>query len=145
MKITIEQLENFSPEVTLSINNLLIQLNPESKMLNDEDVKKIIEEPSNRLFVAKDTEINKIIGMVLVAVFSAPSGRKALLEDLVVDESYRGKGIGEKLANAVINQARKEDVARLDLTSNFKRIRANELYQQIGFKKRDTNVYRLEL
>ncbi|MEK7060924.1 MAG: GNAT family N-acetyltransferase, partial [Patescibacteria group bacterium] len=63
--------------------------------------------------------------------------------DIVVDEEYRGKGIGTKLITAAINQARKEGVKHIDFTSRPQRVAANRLYQRLGFKKRETNVYRL--
>ena len=145
MEIAIEQLKTFSTDITQVLNGLLMQLNPGSKKLNDEDVKEGIESSASRFFVAREPVNNKIVGMLTLVVFSAPSAKKCLLEDIVVDKDYQGKGIGTKLITKAISQARKEGVARLDLTSNPKREAANRLYQQLGFKKRDTNVYRIEL
>lgn len=145
MEIILERLVTFTPEIMQTINNLLMQLNPDSKILSQEYAKDMIEGDSNRIFVARESVGNKIVGMLTLIIFCAPSAKKGQLEDVVVDENYRGKGIGEKLIIAAINQAREENVKRLDLTSNPKRVAANSLYQRLGFKIRDTNVYRMEL
>lgn len=144
MEIMIEQLKTFSPDITQAINNLLVQLNPCSRTLSDENVKEIIG-GSSRLLVARETVNNKIVGMLTVIVSSVPSARKGFLEDIVVDKNYQGKGIGKKLIAQAINQAREEGVARLEFTSNPKRVAANKFYEHLGFKIRDTNVYRIEL
>lgn len=145
MEIIIEQLKTFSPGINKVFNDLLDQLSPGFKIFSDEDVKKIIAEPSNHLFVAKDFKDTKIVGMVMIVIVNTLLRRKALLEELVVDENYRENGIGKKLIDFAINQARKEGAVHLELTSNPKRIEANKLYQELGFEKRDTNVYRIEL
>jgi len=71
--------------------------------------------------------------------------KKGLLEEIVVDKDYRGKGIGRKLIETAIDLARGEKVTRLELTSHPKRIEANKFYEHIGFKKRDTNAYRMDI
>jgi ribosomal protein S18 acetylase RimI-like enzyme len=145
MEIIIEQIKTFSPDMTESIGNLLIQLNPGSQKPNDESVKKAIERPGNHFIVAREIINNKIVGMLTVIIFDIFSGKKGSLEDLVVDENHRGKGIATKLMNYAVDFARKEGLARLDFTSNPKRVEANNLYQHLGFEKRDTNVYRINL
>lgn len=145
MEITIEQLKTFSPDITQTLNNLLAQLNPNLKKLSNENVKEIIRAQSNRLFVVKEPVDNKIVGMLTLAILTAPSGKRGLLEDIVVDKEYRRKGIGTKLITTALNVARKEGVVYLDFTSRPTRIAANNLYQHLGFKKRDTNVYRIKL
>lgn len=143
MEITIEQIKTFSQDLTPALNNLLKQLNQEAASLDDKDVMGIIESSPNRLFVArKDREI---IGMLTLIVFRSAFAKKGLLEDIVVDERYRGKGVGTKLILAAIDKARNEGVTHLDFTSNPERIAANKLYEHLGFEKRDTNSYRIKL
>lgn len=145
MEITVEQVKELTPDITKVINNLLRQLSPDSRILNDEDVKKIIKDISNYFFVARETVGNKIVGMLTLIIFNTPSAKKALIEGVVVDQNYQGKGIGAMLVERAIDKAREEGVMRIELTSNPKRIQANSLYQRLGFKKRDTNVYEMEL
>jgi ribosomal protein S18 acetylase RimI-like enzyme len=143
MEIKVEQLKIFSSEVTGALNYLLVQLNPGSKILNDVDVKNVVENLSNRFFVARID--NKIIGMLTLIVVNTFSAKKGLFEDLVVDKNFQGRGIGTKLINEAIGQARKEGIVRIDFTSSPERIAANKLYESLGFKKRNTNIYRIDL
>lgn len=145
MEIIIEQLKTFSQGVTEAINHLLKQLNPQARILSDEDEKEIINDTSNRIFVVRESVGNKIIGMLTLIIINAQFVKKGILEDIVVDENYRGKGIGAKLINEAISLARHEKVSYIDFTSNPEKVAANNLYQRLGFKKRDTNAYRIEL
>lgn len=145
MEITIEQLKVFSSDVTEVLNDLLVQLNPASKPLNDEDVKEIIEGSSNRFFVAREPVSNKIVGMLTLIIYRIPVWKKGWIEDLVVDKEYRNKGIATKLINYAIKNAKTKGVSSLNFTSRPERETANILYKKLGFKKRDTNVYRIIL
>lgn len=145
MEIIIEQLKIFSPDITDMINNLLKQLNPSARTLSDEDEKKIIGDVSNRILVARESVGNKIVGMLTLIIINAQFVKKGLFEDIVVDENHRGRGIGAKLINEAINKARNEKVSYIDFTSSPEKATANDFYQRLGFKKRDTNVYRIEL
>jgi ribosomal protein S18 acetylase RimI-like enzyme len=144
MEIKIEQLKEFAPNITQELNVLLKQLKPESEVLENGDVKRVIEDHSVRLLVAKNPD-NEIIGMLILATFSTFLPKKGFLEELVVDKNYQGKGIGKKLVEMAIKLAREDGIVHLELTSNPKRVAANNLYQHLGFEKRDTNVYRIKL
>jgi len=144
MEITIEQLKTFTPNLVVVFNSLLNQLKPDSKTFREEDIKKVIEDSSVRLLIAKNSD-NKIVGMLILATFSTFLPKKGFLEEIVVDKNYQGKGIGKKLVETAIKFAREDGIVRLELTSNPKRIVANKFYQHLGFEKRDTNVYRIEL
>lgn len=145
MKIYIEQLSSSSIELIKPLNKLLKQLDNAVTSLTKEDLKQMITSSAHRLFVARRLENKEIIGMLTMVVFRIPFAKKGLLEDLVVDKQYRGKGVGTKLITTAINKACKERVAYLDFTSRPTRVAANKLYQRLGFKKRDTNIYRIIL
>ena len=145
MEIKIEQLKTFSENITPEINSLLTQLDSNPKTLSNKDVQEIIENSSNRFFVARESINNKIVGMLTLAVLYAPSDKKGLFEDVVVDSKYRRLGIGKKLISSAINKARKEKIRCIDFTSRPERVEANKLYQHLGFKKRDTYVYRIKI
>lgn len=140
--ISIEQLKDFTPQVTESINNLLKQLNPQARVLTEADVREIIAMQTNRLFVAKEHATGQIIGMITLITYIIPYAKKALLEDFVISESYRSHGIGSQLMKFAIQKARDERVKYIELTSNPTREAANLFYQKMGFQKRETNVYR---
>jgi ribosomal protein S18 acetylase RimI-like enzyme len=80
-----------------------------------------------------------------LAFYRIPTGLKAWIEDVVVDESARGKGVGEVLNRAAIDEARRRGAKNVSLTSRQSRETANRLYQRLGFEPYDTNVYRLKL
>jgi ribosomal protein S18 acetylase RimI-like enzyme len=86
-----------------------------------------------------------IVGSLTLVTFRIPTGIRAWIEDVVVDESARGHGVGEALNQAAIEEARRKGAVTVDLTSRPSREAANRLYQRIGFVQRDTNVYRYSL
>lgn len=145
MEFYIEQLKTFSPDITQIINDLLAQLNPISKKLKDGDAKEIIEGSSNRLFIARRSDNKEIVGMLTLIAYRIPVWKKGWIEDVVVDRKYRGKGIATKLINGAVENAKAEGISSLNLTSRPQREDANRLYIKVGFKKRDTNVYTIEL
>ncbi|OGH24822.1 MAG: hypothetical protein A3B47_00110 [Candidatus Levybacteria bacterium RIFCSPLOWO2_01_FULL_39_24] len=145
MKVIIEQVKTFSLGLTQELNSLLIQLNPDSRTLLDEDVKETIEESSNHLLVAKEPVNHKIVGMLTLIINRIPSWKKGWIEDVVVDKKYRNQGIATELITYAIENAKNNGAVSLNLTSRPEREDANKLYGKLGFKKRDTNVYRMEL
>jgi len=97
------------------------------------------------MFVARTstrTSDNRIVGSLTLAIFPIPTGTRAWIEDVVVDEAARGQGVGEQLTRAAIAFAAEQGVRTVDLTSRPTREAANRLYQRIGFEARETNVYR---
>ena len=99
--------------------------------------------PGTRIFIAENDE-KHIVGCATLCVFESPTGRKASVEDVVVLPAYRGQGIGRTLMQRIIDFAGSK-LAPIDLrlTSNSSRTEAIALYEALGFKKRDTNVYRM--
>ena len=86
-----------------------------------------------------------IVGSLTLVMYRIPTGLKAWIEDVVVDEAARGSGVGEALNFAAIDEARRRGAKAVNLTSRPSREAANRLYQRIGFSARDTNVYRYDL
>jgi ribosomal protein S18 acetylase RimI-like enzyme len=91
------------------------------------------------------TKEQEIVGLLTLVVFRIPTGVRAWIEDVVVDESARGHGVGEALNRAALHDARRRGAKTVDLTSRPSRAAANRLYQRLGFIARETNVYRYEL
>ncbi len=143
-KISIEQIKTYSDELLDTLNKLMRQLSSSISPLTNSYLSSVLSVPSFSLFVAKD-DSNTIIGAGSLIVFEMLSGKRGTLEDLVIDENQRGKGIGKMLMNEMIKKAREEGVKYIDLTSRPSRVAANHLYQSLGFEKRETNVYRLML
>jgi len=95
--------------------------------------------------VVRDKGNNKIIGMGSIYFIRTLGGFKGYIEDVVIDKNYRGLGLGRRLVCKLIEVAKEHGATRIDLTSNPKRKIANALYIKLGFKKINTNFYRLEL
>ena len=95
------------------------------------------------LFVARVD--GAIVGSLTLAMYPLPTGRKAWIDDVVVDGDARGRGVGEALSRAALDEARRRGAKEVDLTSRPTREAANRLYQRLGFVPRDTNVYRFTL
>ena len=123
---------------------LMKELNAEIPV-NAQTQQRAVASPGTRIFVAENDE-KHIVGCATLCVFESPTGRKASVEDVVVLPAYRGQGIGRTLLERIINFARTK-LAPIDLrlTSNPTRTEANALYQALGFEKRDTNVYKMEI
>jgi ribosomal protein S18 acetylase RimI-like enzyme len=98
------------------------------------------------LLVARDPAADgRILGSLTLVVFPIPTGIRAWIEDVVVDEKARGRGVGEALNRAALDRARAEGARTVDLTSRPSREAANRLYQRLGFEPRQTNVYRFQV
>lgn len=136
----IEQKE-YSEALLEQVNHLLGQLSSSSSPLIAKDLRSILESDASRLLTAKNAEV--VVGMLTLMIFRIPTGLRGLIEDVVVCESVRRKGIGALLIQSAINIAEAEGVRTLDLTSRPERHAASQLYEKLGFSKRDSNVYRM--
>jgi ribosomal protein S18 acetylase RimI-like enzyme len=143
VSITVQQALAASPELLAGLNGLLPQLSSTAPLLTMPDVEKMVDSDAVTLFVASDDGV--AVGMLTLVIFSIPTGLRAYIEDVVVDEGTRGIGVGEALIIAAVKEARGRGVRSIDLTSRPSREAANALYQKLGFERRDTNVYRLSL
>ena len=108
-----------------------------------EMVRRTVEAPGTH-FIAVTAE-EHIIGCASLCVYESPTGRKASIEDVVVSSAFRGQHIGKRLMENVIEYARMLAPINLQLTSRPEREAANKLYQSLGFQKRETNAYRMEI
>ena len=109
------------------------------------ELAEIVASPASILLLAVDVDSDAILGSLTLAWFRIPTGVRAWIEDVVVDEAARGHGVGELLNRAALDRARELGAKTVDLTSRPSREAANRLYQRIGFVPRDTNVYRFSL
>lgn len=141
--MTITQLRRATPEALRDINALLPQLTRGTAPLTMRDLRAMVVAPHVCLVVAHDVE--KIVGMGILVLLPTAEGIRARIEDMVVDKKYRGRGIGRKLAEKLLAMARRKNVSVVELSSRPSRIAANKLYRKMGFKKHETNVYKMRL
>lgn len=139
----ISELSDYSIETVERLNSLLFQLSPDIKQIGQEYLSEIVNSDNIKLFVARNN--NLIVGTFTLVFYKIGSGYKASLEDVIVDDTYKGQHIGRRMVEYAIKFASRSGAFQLDLTSSPNRIAANALYQKLGFEKRETNVYRLKL
>lgn len=141
----IEVVTEVTPELHAALARLLPQLNPRLPVPATERLQRIIDDPDATLLVAKERD--DIIGTSTVIVYSSPFWIKARLDEVVVDESARGKGVGEALVQACLDIGRERgaEVAELQSGRGPERAAAHRLYERMGFKLRETDVFRIEL
>ena len=106
-----------------------------------EDLAALIKSESSVLLIARIASNGPIVGSASLTVYRAPTGIRAIIEDVIVDETVRGQGIGEALVQQLLDIAREKGAKGVSLTSNPKREAANRLYQRLGFTPRVTNSY----
>ena len=137
-------LEQILPTTVLSstdvtgFNNLLSQLSDHAPMLTGEQ---IIEITGHSTILLTFNDDGVIVGTATLAILHKPMGLEGHLEDLVVDESFRKRGIGTALIEQIIKLARAQRLPSLHFTSRPSREAANLLYEKMGFVKRETNVW----
>jgi ribosomal protein S18 acetylase RimI-like enzyme len=143
MSVQVEIANEVTDELVASLNRLLPQLSTSAAALSESDVEALVTSPATVVFIARDG--GSIVGSLTLVVFPIPTGLRAWIEDVVVDGAARGKGVGEALTNAAIEESRRRGVRSIDLTTRPSREAANRLYARLGFKLRETNVYRFFL
>ncbi len=140
----IERVIEVTDEISDAFKYLIPQLSSSSVIPGKEQLQEIATNDS--LFIARDMENGgKILGSLTLITFRIPTGIRCWIEDVVVDEAARGKGIGEALTRAALDRAAELGARTIDLTSRPSREAANRLYQRMGFKLRESNLYRFNL
>jgi len=141
--ITIRQVRSARKEDLAAVNGLLRQLSDSARRLNMAAYRRLLANKNLVFLAARDGD--HMIGMGSLVLMEIPVAFRTRMEDLVVDEAYRGQGIGTRLSEAIVALAKKKGGISIDFTSSPERGSANKLYERMGFEKRDTNVYRLKL
>jgi ribosomal protein S18 acetylase RimI-like enzyme len=142
--VTISEATTVDDGLLAAVAGLVAQLSRSAPAPGPGELAEIIESPATTFFVAHGAD-GGLVGILTLAVFRIPTGVRAWIEDVVVDESARGQGVGEALTDAALQVAAAAGARTVELTSRPSREAANRLYLRLGFARRDTNVYRIEL
>jgi ribosomal protein S18 acetylase RimI-like enzyme len=142
--VTISEATEVSAELVEAFVALIPQLSSSSPATSRDELRDIVESEASTLFVARD-EAARIVGSLTLALFRIPTGVRAWIEDVVVDATVRGQGVGDALVEAAIAKSEAAGAKTVDLTSRPTREAANRLYVRKGFALRTTNVYRFTL
>jgi len=144
--ISIEELTYSDRNIYNAVCELLQQLTGKECTLTSDELEKIISTRNTILYVAIDEDANnKIVGMLSLVFLRKLTGYTVRVEDVVVLNEARKRGIGKELMLYAIQIAKNKGVKNMDLTSRPSRSEANNLYQSLGFELHNTNVYRLKI
>jgi ribosomal protein S18 acetylase RimI-like enzyme len=142
MSVKVEAVHQVTDELVDAAGRLLPQLSSSAAPMDADALARIISYQATTLFVARSEDA--VVGMLTLVTFPLPSGLRARIEDVVVDQDARGQGVGTALTLAALDLAQQQGARSIDLTSRASRTAANRLYQQLGFQLRDSNVYRYQ-
>jgi ribosomal protein S18 acetylase RimI-like enzyme len=142
--VHVERVVVADQEVVEAVRRLLPQLSQSAAAPEAYDVETVVTSGATTLLIARDDD-RTIVGMLTLAIFRLPSGLRAWIEDVVVDESARRTGAGRALVERATEIARESGARSIDLTSRPSRESARQLYASMGFEERPTTVFRREL
>lgn len=130
-------------ELVAAFDRLIPQLSRSASVPTPDLIREVVEAQASTVLIARDLRDNgRIVGMLTLIVFRIPTGVRAWIEDVVVDETMRGRGVGAGLSQEAVRRAVELGARTVELTSRPSREAANRLYQRLGFALRDSNVYR---
>ena len=143
-RVKVEIATSLTPAIVDAVQRLVPQLSRSNPPPTTAELGELVASPATDLFIALD-DAGTIVGIATLVTFRIPTGRRAWIEDVVVDEAARGQGVGDALTRAMVDRSREFGAVTVDLTSRPSRDAANRLYQRAGFVRRDSNVYRFDL
>ncbi len=142
VSVSVEEATSVTLELVEAFDRLIPQLSRSSPPPTESQLAEMVESPATVVLVAR---ADQIVGGLTLVLFRIPTGVRAWIEDVVVDESARGQGVGEALGQEALRRAKEAGARTVDLTSRPSREAANRLYKRLGFAPRETNVWRFEL
>ena len=122
-----------------AVARLVPQLSPKRQAAGLAELEELVATRGTSLIVARDGA--DVLGMLTLIVYRVPTGVRAWIHDVVVDETARGRGVGEALAREALHLAESAGAISVELTTRQEREAANRLYRRLGFELRETNVY----
>lgn len=141
MKVEILKYSEITDNIQLQVAELYAQLNPTE---NQRSLEEVLAKNNNVvLVICKENSI--IYGIALLVTYKVLAGYRGLIEDVVVDADQRGKGIGKKLMNKLLEQAKEIGLNEILLFSGHHRTAAISLYKSMGFTVRNSGIYQLVL
>jgi len=140
--MSIHKITEPTEEVYLALHRLIPQLGAHKVKPTWDEFCVLVKSEASLLLAARDSEeSHNIVGILCLTIYRVPTGIRSIIEDVIVDEKMRGKGIGKALVLHAIEIARDVGASGISLTSNPQREAANQLYRSLGFELRKTNPY----
>jgi ribosomal protein S18 acetylase RimI-like enzyme len=142
--VKVEIATTLTPAIVDAVAALVPQLSKSSPPPTTAELSDVVASPATDLFIALD-DGGTIIGTATLVTFRIPTGMRAWIEDVIVDENATNRGVATAITRAMLDRARERGCVTVDLTSRPSREAANHVYQKVGFEPRVTNVYRFDL
>ena len=139
------EMTEVTEEVVGAFQRLIPQLTRYCQPPTQEALEKLARSPDTVVFLARLSPESPAIGSATLIVTASPTGRHGWIEDVIVDEAARGRGVGKALTLTCLEKARGVGLSQVNLTSRPGRVAANRMYQSLGFVLRETNVYCFDL
>lgn len=143
-QVLVEEVREAAPAVLAALHRLVPQLSRSALPISPAEFAALVAAESSRLLVATTGAGGEIVGTLTLVCYRIPTGVRAVIDDVVVDAAARGHGVATALVEAALRLAAAEGARHVDLTSRPDRVAANRLYVSLGFRRRETNVYRYE-
>lgn len=149
--LSIDEAHEVTPELVAAFERLVPHLSKSSPPPGKDELVEMVEAPGTFVLVARlasdgdEPGSGEIVGTLTLVCFRIPTGVRAWIEDVIVDETAEGRGIGTALTERALELAAAAGAKTVDLTSRPSREAANHLYRKVGFELRDTNIYRFDL
>jgi len=143
VNVTVEVLKEVTGEVVEAFGRLLPQLSATAPPLDAATLSDIVSAPASTVLLARID--GQIIGSLTLAMFPIPTGLRAWIEDVVVDDAARGQGAGKALTLEALRLAQAAGARTVDLTTRPSREAAGRLYERVGFEQRESRLYRYKL
>jgi ribosomal protein S18 acetylase RimI-like enzyme len=138
--VSVEVLQEVTDEVVEAFRVLLPQLSSSAPPADRAVLDRVAGSAATTLLIARSD--GKIAGTLSLVMFPIPTGVRAWIEDVIVDEAARGQGIGQVLTAEALRIAEDAGARTVDLTSRPSREAAGRLYERAGFQSRSTRLYR---
>jgi phosphinothricin acetyltransferase len=140
MTIEILKQSDVDEDFQKQVSELMVQLLPDKKQI---ELRKLLEE-KNQITIVYCRENEKIVGIASMCNYVVISGNKGWIEDVVVDTKARGKGVGQKLIEKLLEVAETLQLSEVLLFTADHRTAAIKLYTKLGFKQKNSRVYILD-
>ena len=135
-------LSDLTPTDESDLKRLVGQLSPDAAT-DFSALRSSIMGGTTSVFVLRRS--SRIVASATAVRFSTPTGSHCRIEDVVVDERMRGRGLGREIMEKTLDALRAMNVSHIELTSHPSRVAARALYRSLGFKPRKTGVFELRL
>lgn len=139
--VRIEPVREITDEVSAAMARLLPQLSS-SAAFDADLLADLVRHDASHLYLAQLDEV--VVGAITLVMYPIPTGLRAHIDDVVVDGSARGHGVGRLLVEHALQEARRHGARTVDLSSRPSREAAIRLYTRLGFVRRDSHLYRFQ-